>query len=246
MDVEQTKVPYGKHRRQYSLIIKNRDPAMRRPGRFAFYFHGGAWTFGKPETFTPAAIPWLEMGFTVVLPSYRRPPFVGLNRIVADCRAAVNHFAREAGPEPIVHLGGISAGAHLAAVLATEPHRWLEAGWGSAPSKILSCGGPLSLGLLRSGRFFLPRYDHLDAIQIISAPDPDHPIDWQLIHGTIDPVVEVKHGKVFLKRLKELGYKADLRLIEGGRHLDSGKWMFGEVADDTVREFLGVAANRGS
>lgn len=245
MEVEQTKVAYGKHRRQYSLVIRNRDPAKRRPDRFAFYFHGGAWTFGKPETFTPAAIPWLDMGFTVIFPSYRRPPIVGLNRIVADCRAAVHQFAKEAGPNPVIHLGGISAGGHLAAVLATEPGRWLKAGWGSAPSKALICGGPLSLGLLKSSRLFLPRYDGLDAIQQLSPPDPAHPIEWQLIHGTIDPVVALQHSEDFLKRLQELGYKAGLRRIEGGRHLDSGRWMFGEVANDTVCEFLSLSANRG-
>ena len=82
MDVVQAKVPYGSHARQYSIVVRPRDPRDRVSGRIAFYFHGGAWTFGRPETFTPAAIPWLAQGFTVVLPSYRRPPVRGVE---PDC-----------------------------------------------------------------------------------------------------------------------------------------------------------------
>ncbi|NJC25870.1 alpha/beta hydrolase [Neolewinella antarctica] len=255
MDVHQQKIPYGPHPRQYAIVVQNRDPALRQPNKYAFYFHGGAWTFGQPETFTPAAIPWLRMGFTVILPSYRRPPFVGLNRIVTDCWAAVNHFRpassainrapataptteQQALTDPIIHLGGISAGAHLAAVLATQPQKWLAAGWGSAPEKALLCAGPLSLGHLRTGRLFLPRYDHLDPIQLLRAPRSDTPIDWQLLHGTSDPVVAPVHSQLFLEKLQSLGHQANLRYLKGGRHLDAGRWMFGETASDTVANFL--------
>ncbi|OAV42731.1 alpha/beta hydrolase [Lewinella sp. 4G2] len=240
MDVHQTKVAYGPHWRQYAIVVRNRDETLRRPGRYAFYFHGGAWTFGKPETFTPAAIPWLREGFTVVLPSYRRPPMVGLHRIVEDCWSAVSHFANKAGPEAIVHVGGISAGAHLAAVLATQPKRWLRAGWSAAPERALLCAGPLSLGLLRSGRFLLPRYADVDAIQVVQPPHPEHPLRWQLLHGTIDPVVAPAHSEVFLEKLRALGHQADLEYLEGGRHLDAGRWMFGGVARETVEEFIKV------
>ena len=240
MDVHQQKIPYGNHPRQYSLVVKNRDPKQSIPGRYAFYFHGGAWTFGRPETFTPAAIPWLAQGFTVVLPSYRRPPAVGLNRIVADCRAAVHSFAGEAGQGQgqVIHVGGISAGAHLAAVLATEPGGWRSAGWQTTPSKVLLCGGPLSLGKLRSGKLFLPRYDHLDAIQRLATNGVEAGVAWQLIHGARDPVVHPEHSRAFLKVLKRKGATASLYEIAGGRHLDSGRWMFGGVASREVRGFL--------
>ena len=240
MEVIQTKVAYGGHPRQYSIVVQPGNPADRVPGRIAFYFHGGGWTFGRPETFTPAAIPWLDHGFTVVLPSYRRPPSVGLNRIVDDCRAAVHHFVSEVPQDErtTVNLGGISAGAHLAAVLATEPDRWLRAGWSAVPSKVLLCGGPLSLGLLRPARLFLPRYDHLDAVQRLTPEVVAYPVDWLLLHGTVDPVVHPGHSEAFVRRLREFGAKPTLHRIEGGRHLDSGRWMFGGVAADVVRGFL--------
>ena len=237
MDVDQHYVPYGQHPRQYSITVQNRDPEQRRPGRYAFYFHGGAWTFGRPETFTPAAIPWLAEGFTVIFPSYRRPPFVGLNRIVADCFSAVQHFAAEAGHNPTIHVGGISAGAHLAAVLATAPD-WWQRHWGAAPEKVLCCGGPLSFKRLKTGRFLLPRYDSIDAIQRVPPASLAQPQRWQLLHGDKDPVVVYQHSVDFLAELRRQGYPAELHTLPGGLHLDAGRWMFGEQASDVVSGFI--------
>lgn len=238
MQVEQTKVRYGKHARQYSIVVRNQAPHLRRPNRYMFYFHGGGWTFGKPETFTPAAIPWLRLGFTVILPSYRRPPMVGLRRIVQDCWQAVNYFAQEAGEDPLIHIGGISAGGHLAAVLATQPEEWLQGGWPTPPRKALICAGPLTLKELTGGSFLLPYYNRVDPIQLLRTPNPALPLDWQLLHGTIDPVVPVIHSQVFLKKLTQLGYSAKLELLEGKRHLDAGRWMFGELASEVVEKFI--------
>ena len=237
MDIEQRRIPYGPHRRQYSVVIRNRDPAARDPSRYAFYFHGGAWTFGRPEAFTPAALPWLAHGFTVVLPSYRRPPLVGLNRIVQDCFSAVGSFAKEATPKPTIHIGGISAGAHLAAVLATETDWWKNE-WGAVPEKVLCCGGPLSLALLKSSRLLLPRYAAIDAIQRVPPADPDWPQAWQLSHGDRDPVVDYRHSVAFLSVLRARGYVASLHTLPGGLHLDSGHWMFGEAGREVVDELI--------
>ena len=236
MDVVETKVPYGKHRRQYAVTIEHSDPGLRRPGRYAFYFHGGGWTFGRPETFTPAAIPWLARGFKIILPSYRRPPSVGMRRIVADCRAAVAHFSDPAASE--VHVGGISAGAHLAAVLALTPAEWLRSGWPGPPSKALLCAGPYDLAELPVGRLLMLRYAACNPLRLVTPPDPAYPIAWQLLHGTIDPVVAPVHSARLYRALSERGHSADLKWIEGGRHLDAGRWMFGDPLMDTVRAFL--------
>ncbi|MEO0733685.1 MAG: alpha/beta hydrolase, partial [Bacteroidota bacterium] len=147
MDVTEERVAYGPHRRQYAVVVRNRDVET---GKIAFYFHGGGWTFGRPETFVPAAIPWLAAGFTVILPSYRRPPTVGLHRIMADCRAALAHFL-SSGEVTEIHLGGISAGAHLAALLAARPEYWPI-----PPRKVLCCAGPLSFADVVTTRLLLP------------------------------------------------------------------------------------------
>lgn len=234
MVVTEDKVAYGKHSRQYAIVL--RGPASQ-PGKVAFYFHGGAWTFGRPETFLPAALPWLERGFTVVLPSYRRPPQVGLNRIVADCHRAIA-ASLPTGEVTELHVGGISAGAHLAALLALQPAPWTEAGWPVTPQKALLCAGPLCLQRLRPAAIFGKYYAHLNPyalLEEITTPK----ITWQLLHGTADATVPFSHSLLFHESLVKTGHTASLLTIPEGTHLDSGRWMFGGAGAEDVRKFIG-------
>lgn len=233
MVVTEDKVAYGKHSRQYAIVLRGRES---RPDQFAFYFHGGAWTFGRPETFLPAALPWLERGFTVVFPSYRRPPQVGLNRIVADCRSALAALA-PASEVTRLHVGGISAGAHLAALLALQPAWWAEAGWPVAPQKALLCAGPLCLQRLWPAGLF-NKYAHLNPYGLLEqATTPK--MEWQLLHGSADATVPFAHSQLFYERLAETGHTASLLTIPEGTHLDSGRWMFGGAGAEEVRRFIG-------
>lgn len=236
------KEAYGPHSRQYALVV---DPpaGTTRPGHYAFYFHGGAWTFGRPETFAAAASPWLRAGFRVVLPSYRRPPGVGLDRIVADCRRAVGHFVPPAGALT-VHLGGMSAGAHLAAVLASDRNLWQTVNRGRSPAAVLACAGPLSFADLHFRRLFLPRYAHLDALSVLPQA-ADYAPRWLLVHGTADTTVDIAHSRNFFARLVELGYRAELTEIPGGSHIDAGRWLFGEGPAEEVEAFIGRGAVGG-
>ncbi|MEL7160590.1 MAG: alpha/beta hydrolase [Bacteroidota bacterium] len=236
MNVHEERVPYGPHRRQYAVVVRSREMPATDSRKIAFYFHGGAWTFGRPETFVPAAIPWLAEGFTVVLPSYRRPPEVGLNRVVADCRAAITHFRPE-GAVSALHLGGMSAGAHLAGLLGANPEYWTSAGWVTPPQRVLCCAGPLSFAAGGATRALLPYYAHLDAIRALRAAGPN-PARWLLLHGTADPVVVTRHSRRFYARLRELGHPARLELLPGGSHLDAGRWMFGDPTTERVTDFL--------
>lgn len=230
MVVEQQIVGYGPHRRQYAVVVGDSNS---RPERLAFYFHGGGWTFGRPENFVAAARPWLALGFTVVLPSYRRPPSVGLGRVLADCRMAVAHFASPAVTE--LHLGGISAGAHLAAVLALQTDNWQANGWRTSPQKILLCAGPLCLTDLWPTTVF-SRYPDLDPHRLLGLNNLQPA--WQLLHGTADGLVSFRHSRRFHEKLVSLGHDAHLLTLPGGTHLDSGRWMFDGPGSDVVQAFL--------
>ena len=218
--------PYGEHARQYFLLAEpsNCTPGDQRP--WAVYLHGGAWTFGTPEAFLPAAQPWLEAGFRVVLPSYRRPPRVGISGIVADCRAAlagVSTLAR-ATQRPLgrVQVGGISAGGHLAALLALHPEWWAEAGWPCCPEKALLLAAPLDLQLLRP-RFLFDRYSDSSPC---GGPGPTDRTDWLLLHGDRDGFVDYEHSRRFAQRLQAAGAAVRLVTIPGGGHLDAGRWTY--------------------
>jgi acetyl esterase/lipase len=230
MDVDQQIVRYGPYRRQYAVVVRGKTS---RPEQLAFYFHGGAWTFGRPENFVAAARPWLALGFTVVLPSYRRPPTVGLDRVMQDCRMAVAHFASPAVTD--LHLGGISAGAHLAAVLALQADNWQTNGWRVSPQKVLLCAGPLCLTDLWPATVF-GRYPHLDPYRLLGQAEAQ--TAWQLLHGTAVGMVSCHHSHRFHEKLESLGHDARLLTLPGGTHLDSGRWMFDGPGVTVVQDFL--------
>lgn len=237
MECRENIVSYGTHGRQYAVVVDPPEGRLR-PGHYAFYFHGGAWTFGRPEAFVPAAQPWLELGYRVVMPSYRRPPSVGLNRIVEDCKTAIRHFAPK---ETVIdlQLAGMSAGAHLASLLATDLAFWSGSGWPVIPSAVLACAGPLSFSHLFPRQLFLPRYRHLDPVRVLPVAAVDAP-RWQLIHGTGDTTVKAVHSRKFHAALVAKGYQAKLHLISGGTHLDAGKWMFTDnESRGIIRDFIG-------
>lgn len=234
MDVVVKTVFYGDHPRQYYLDVQSASQPVI-PGRHACYFHGGAWTFGRPETFVPAAAPWVAMGFRVIMPSYRRPPRAWLGTIVEDVRCALRDAA-PAAPVQHFHLGGISAGGHLAALLASRPEKWSRMGWSKPPDKALICAAPVSLEHLRPRLLFTP-YQHLNPVAQIGPARPDSP-SWFFLHGTSDATVRYEHSRIFSQALQNLGHRAQLHTIPGGTHLDAGRWMFGEIAADPVREFI--------
>lgn len=236
MDCTVQRIPYGKSKRQYALLAEP-PPDRLRPGHYAFYFHGGGWTFGQPETFLPAARPWLANGYRVILPSHRRPPRVGLHRVVADCKAAVLHLLPD---EPIFDLqfGGISSGAHLASLLAIDDELWANTSWGKPPSRVLACAGPFSFRDLQPFGVLHALYGRLNPIDNLPKAG-ESATRWLLLHGDNDGTVPLKHSEKFLAQLQAHGYAAALTIIEGGDHLDAGRWMFGHSPIEKIRSFIG-------
>ena len=179
-----------------------------------------------PEAFRPAARPWLTAGFRVVLPSYRRPPRVTLPGIVADCRTALAFtaaFATQTGrPVTAPHVGGISAGGHLAALTALHPAWWTNAGWPAPPDRALICAAPLDLALL-SPRSLFDRYSELSPTAKVKQAEK---INWLLLHGTADGMVDYRHALRFTEALHLAGHAHRLLTIPGGGHLDAGRWTY--------------------
>lgn len=233
LPAREERVQYGQHARQYALVLTPTKQEVR-PGHYAFYFHGGAWTFGKPETFVAAALPWLEKGYRVVLPSYRRPPAVGLRRIVADCKAAINCCTNEV-PLQDLQLGGMSAGAHLAASLALDQDFWEKTG--TPPSAVLCCAGPLNFGILRPRQLFLPRYADLNPLEQLNDYAPAA-TRWLLLHGAADATVPLAHAEAFYAKLQAAGLPSKLLIVPDGTHLDSGRWMFGGFGAAEITDFI--------
>lgn len=236
---------YGPARRQYCLLVEPDGSHPTDDLPWAFYFHGGAWTLGSPELFASAALPWLAAGFRVVLPSYRRPPAVRLPEIVGDCRTAlaeVAALARATG-RPLdtgAQVAGISAGGHLAALLALRPNWWTAAGWPDPPRRALLCAAPLDFNLLRPRRLFR-RYPDLDPIQLVKE---DSTIRFLLLHGNRDGMVDYHHSLRFTERAAH----ARLITIAGGGHLAAGRWTYdgSDPVAEELSSFIRSSASAGS
>ena len=99
------------------------------PGAPVFVFiHGGYWRAldAADSGFMAAAM--AQAGVCTVAVNYTLAPLVSLDEIVRQCRAALDwvhrHIAQHGGDPARIHVGGSSAGAHLAAMLAIPPeHR---------------------------------------------------------------------------------------------------------------------------
>lgn len=89
------------------------------------FFYGGRWTDGRKEDYQFVGTALAEQGFVVIIPDYRKYPDVKFPGFVEDSARAVawvsdNIAAYNGNPERI-NLSGHSSGAHLAALVATNP-----------------------------------------------------------------------------------------------------------------------------
>ena len=119
---------YGSHPRQRLDIFPAGEEAPA-----LLFFRGGYWKLGEKEDRWFPALAWQPSGVTWIVPNYRLAPEVTLPEIVEDARAALEWVETNGAEFGIdasrIHLVGNSAGAHLAALVATEP---------AAPRKIRS------------------------------------------------------------------------------------------------------------
>ncbi|HXW28129.1 MAG TPA: alpha/beta hydrolase [Xanthobacteraceae bacterium] len=92
-----------------------------RPSPVFVYLHGGYWRLLDAADSAFMAPAFTQGGICVVAVNYALAPDVGLDEIVRQCRAALawvfHHIGEFGGDGARVHVGGSSAGAHLAAML---------------------------------------------------------------------------------------------------------------------------------
>ena len=185
------------------------------------FLYGGGWANGTRSEYSYAARPFVEAGYIVVLPDYRKVPQVRFPRFVEDSAAAVkwvqNNIGKYGGDPSRVSVAGHSAGAYNALMLALDP-QWL----GDRPvTSAISMAGAADFYPFTSKRA-------IDAMSDFAKPEATQPITFVradappilLIHGTDDTVVRIRNSNSLYAKQKAAGGDITLKALQGANHND--------------------------
>lgn len=228
------RISVGNHWRQYVMMALPEGI----PRGLVIYWHGGGWQFGRPEQFRAGAQVWIDQGFGVIMPSYRRLPKNSFSEIEADTlsalRAAKEWLDQEGLPALPYALLGMSAGGHLAAITGLRKDILPGANWDRDNLLgIITTGAVLDLQVMpytpiirrlagpKSGELF----QRADPAQHLTEDAPA----CLVIHGKKDRMVPFRVAESFVKKYQEMTGKACAQLIlPNGIHVDAGRWLFEE------------------
>lgn len=214
---------YGGHERHRLDLYAPEDEG---PWPTVVFFYGGGWNSGSKDQYGWVAQALAAQGFLVALPDYRLVPEVRFPAFVEDAAAAVAQVRRIAGdhggrPERLA-VGGHSAGAHLAMMVALDP-RYLRAAGAEGPE------GAITAAFGVSGPYeFLPFdvSESINAFGHVADPGQTQPITFAskaapplwLGHGTADRTVHAEDSELLAAAVNSAGGQADLKLYPGVDH----------------------------
>ena len=212
-------VRFGDHKNK--LDIWSTSSKSKAPRPVLVFFYGGGWANGTRTEYSYAARPFVEAGYIVVLPDYRKVPEVRFPGFVEDSADAVKwvqaNIAQYGGDPARVNVAGHSAGAYNALMLALDP-QWL----GDRPvTSAISLAGAADFYPFTSKRA-------INAMSQFPDPNATQPVTFVranappilLIHGTADTVVRIRNSNSLYAKQKAAGGDVTLRAQAGGSHND--------------------------
>ncbi len=240
-DVEYAKTP------EDNLLLDIYLPDTKgKPLPVILWVHGGAWVSGN-KTHCPI-VSFAGRGYAIVSINYRLTGKARFPAQIHDCKAAVRWVrahAAEYGFDPgRVGACGGSAGGHLVALLGTSGGiKALEGEVGgnlqypSTVQAVCDFCGPTDFtreDYVRDKPTTQPAVLERALIALLGGPWDDNreaarmasPIDhiskddppFLIAHGDADPIIPIKHSRLFHEKLQEAGIDATLRILPGGGH----------------------------
>lgn len=214
---------YGDHPRQRLDVYVPRAGAL--PAPVVVFFYGGRWSSGERAGYRFVAQALTERGYVAVVPDYRLYPEVRFPAFVEDGAAVVawvrHHIGDYGGDPGQVFLMGHSAGAHIAAMLATD-RRFLHAE-GLAPTDLAGFVGlagpydflPLKADDLRD--MFGPpaRFPASQPVRFVNGDEPPT----LLVHGLDDGTVLPRNSRRLAAALEAAGVPVDTVFYPDAGHV---------------------------
>jgi acetyl esterase/lipase len=188
------------------------------------FFYGGTWRYGSRLWYRFVGESLADQGFVVMIPDYRTAPDVTFPAFIEDAAQAAafaKRHAAEFGADPDkLFLAGHSAGAHIAALLATDA-RWLKPA-GLRPRDFrafIGLAGPYDFLPIWNPRMMkiFPDVAHQDQTQPINFVDGDEP-PMLLLRGNQDIVVLARHNEGMAKKLAAAGVPVEVQTYTGVGH----------------------------
>jgi acetyl esterase/lipase len=218
-------IAFGDGPRRRMDLYAPRQPAEH-AGPLVVFWYGGAWVEGSKQDYRFVGAALASRGLVTVMPDYRLYPEVRFPDFLRDAAAAVAQAQREAprygANAARTVLGGHSAGAYIAAMLALQPRYLREAG--VDPASIVGffgLSGPYAivpdtstLKEIFNSRALPTEFQPVAQVSAAAPPA-------LLFHGTADTVVYVSHTQALAQALRAQGVSVDLRIIPKRRHVDT-------------------------
>jgi dipeptidyl aminopeptidase/acylaminoacyl peptidase len=172
------------------------------------FFYGGRWTFGNKEQYAFAALPFVKEGYIVVIPDYSKYPDVKFPSFVNDAALAVSwvhdNIRQYNGNPKRLYLSGHSSGAHIAALVTTNPDYMKQLGKDrNVVTAFSGLAGPYD---------FIP-----EDIQVPTYVDGQQP-PMQLLHGADDTDVIQRNLNRLREKIKEKGGVVETKIYTGIDH----------------------------
>lgn len=232
---------FGQHLKQYLCWFEPKEVTKK---HLLIFYHGGGWTFGKPEVFSDRAKLFAEAGYQVVMPAHRKLPFNGYQEIREDLILTLKKVYEIMQTKGILDkkiiLGGMSSGGNLAALLFLD-HSLLE-NTGFTPAHFVSaflCAAPLSLADMTDS-FLLTNYAGKRGMLNFKNASPINflPTSFSkrllVVHGTADGLVNYRGAANFVKQLNKVSrIPIVFYTIPKGSHLRAVSWAY---EDNAVRQ----------
>lgn len=202
-------IAYGSHPRQkLDLYLPIGTPA---PAPVFVFFYGGAWTSGTRGFYRFVGEAFAARGIVTAVADYRLHPEVGFPAFLLDSARAVrwtlDNAPRYGGDSGRLFVGGHSAGAYNAAMVAFDPRYAAAAGFAiDRISGFVGMAGPYDF-LPLTGRTTRAVFGWPDTspatqpINVVSAGAPPA----LLLYARHDNLVGPHNSENLARRLRELG-----------------------------------------
>ncbi len=218
-------IAYGADQRQTLDIYYPKNKTLGKDRPLIVFVFGGAWKEGDKKDFKFIAHAFTGAGYRVAIPNYRLYPAVKFPLFVNDVADAIAYIDKNEKTlfgdlSQGMVLMGHSAGAHTAALLATD-QRYL----GSRNVKIEQKGLVVLAGpydLLLDDPEVVPIFQPINNEKIAKPARLVHknmpPV--LLLHGLKDTRVKPFHTQRFAQELQKAGIRHQLKLYQNVSHVN--------------------------